>query len=128
MLLETVNKKDNMIKKDLWEYIKQWDTIIIHRHVRPDPDAIGSQCGLKELIRATFPDKDVYAVGTTVDDLEYLDKMDEVTEEKYEQALVIVTDTANIKRIDGEHYKMAKQWIKIDRERIDFFRRSEDGK
>ena len=30
------------------EKIKAYDTIIIHRHQRPDPDAIGSQIGLKE--------------------------------------------------------------------------------
>ena len=29
------------------EKIKAYDTIIIHRHQRPDPDAIGSQIGLK---------------------------------------------------------------------------------
>ena len=27
--------------------IKEFDTIIIHRHVRPDPDALGSQCGVR---------------------------------------------------------------------------------
>ena len=27
------------------EKIKAYDTIIIHRHQRPDPDAIGSQVG-----------------------------------------------------------------------------------
>ena len=33
------------------EKIKAYDTIIIHRHQRPDPDAIGSQIGLKEILK-----------------------------------------------------------------------------
>ncbi len=119
MLVQTMNSADNQIKKELWDYISQWDTIIIHRHVRPDPDAIGSQCGLKELIKATFPDKDVFATGTTVDDLEYLGKMDAIPQDLYEQALVIVTDTANIERIDGQNFRLAKQWIKIDHHPLD---------
>ncbi|MCC5895170.1 MAG: bifunctional oligoribonuclease/PAP phosphatase NrnA [Alkalibacterium sp.] len=114
-----MNSTDNQIKRELWDFISEWDTIIIHRHVRPDPDAIGSQCGLKELIKATFPEKEVYATGTTVDDLEYLDEMDDVPQDLYEQALVIVTDTANIKRIDGENFKLAKQWVKIDHHPLD---------
>lgn len=28
---------------EIQEQIQQYDTIIIHRHVRPDPDALGSQ-------------------------------------------------------------------------------------
>lgn len=114
-----MNTKDNQIKKELWDFISGWDTIIIHRHVRPDPDAIGSQCGLKELIKSSFPDKEVFATGTSVDDLEYLDKMDVVPQDVYEEALVIVTDTANIKRIDGQNFRLAKQWIKIDHHPLD---------
>lgn len=37
--------------------IKKYETIIIHRHVRPDPDAYGSQGGLAEIIKASFPGK-----------------------------------------------------------------------
>lgn len=29
--------------------IKEYETIIIHRHVRPDPDALGSQTGLQKI-------------------------------------------------------------------------------
>ena len=43
----------------LIQLIQAAQTIIIHRHVRPDPDAIGSQLGLKSLIESTFPDKRV---------------------------------------------------------------------
>ena len=39
------------------EKIKAYDTISIHRHQRPDPDAIGSQVGLKEILKTNFPDK-----------------------------------------------------------------------
>ena len=39
------------------------DTVILHRHSRPDGDALGSQFGLKYILQANFPDKAVYAVG-----------------------------------------------------------------
>ena len=45
------------------EKIREYKTVIIHRHKNPDGDALGSQIGLKEAIRATFPEKTVLAVG-----------------------------------------------------------------
>lgn len=45
------------IKKQILIEIKKWDNIIIHRHERPDPDALGSQNGLAELIQTSFPKK-----------------------------------------------------------------------
>ena len=35
--------------------IQQHDTIILHRHSKPDGDAMGSQIGLKHLLRENFP-------------------------------------------------------------------------
>ena len=43
--------------------IKKYGRIIIHRHTNPDGDAIGSQVGLKHIIKENFPEKEVYAVG-----------------------------------------------------------------
>ena len=40
--------------EEIFEKIKAYDTIIIHRHQRPDPDALGSQAGLRELIKHNF--------------------------------------------------------------------------
>lgn len=45
------------MKQQILDAIKAFNTIIIHRHVRPDPDAYGSQGGLAEIIKASFPDK-----------------------------------------------------------------------
>lgn len=47
------------VVKEIMAAIKQYETIIIHRHQRPDPDAIGSQVGLAELLRASFPEKNI---------------------------------------------------------------------
>ncbi|KZO01451.1 bifunctional oligoribonuclease/PAP phosphatase NrnA [Bacillus badius] len=101
--------KSQIIKK-----IKEYDTIIIHRHVRPDPDAYGSQGGLAEMIRASFPHKNVYTVGKEEPTLAYLRKLDVIQDEMYEGALVIVCDTANQERICDQRYKLGKEWIKID--------------
>lgn len=43
--------------KQIVEQIKKYETIIIHRHVRPDPDAYGSQGGLAGIIKESFPEK-----------------------------------------------------------------------
>ena len=40
--------------------IQEFDTIIIHRHNKPDGDALGSQIGLKHILKANFPEKDIY--------------------------------------------------------------------
>lgn len=74
--------------------IKAYDTIIIHCHQRPDPDAIGSQVGLKEILKQTFQIK-VLAAGVNEPTLSWIAEMDEVADQDYEGALVIVTDTAN---------------------------------
>ena len=51
------------MKQAILQKIKEYDTIIIHRHVRPDPDAYGSQGGLGEMIKTTFPEKKVFLAG-----------------------------------------------------------------
>ncbi|WP_339228379.1 bifunctional oligoribonuclease/PAP phosphatase NrnA [Oceanobacillus sp. FSL K6-2867] len=100
--------------KQIIKAIKENDTIIIHRHVRPDPDALGSQAGLKEIIKHSFPNKRVYVVGEEEPTLTFLARMDNIRDSDYENALVIVCDTANRPRIDDQRYMMGKQLIKID--------------
>ena len=102
------------MKRQIIDTIEKYEKIIIHRHVRPDPDAYGSQLGLQELIKTNYPEKQVYAVGTHEETLTYLGTQDQIDRSVYEGALVIVTDTANTERIDSEHYLAGDQLIKID--------------
>lgn len=102
------------MKQHIIDKIKQYDTIILHRHVRPDPDAYGSQGGLAEIIRATFPEKTVYTVGEEEPTLYFMRRLDQIEDHIYENALVIVCDTANQARICDQRYKLGKEVIKID--------------
>ncbi|PPA71628.1 DHH family phosphoesterase [Jeotgalibacillus proteolyticus] len=102
------------MKKQIVEMIKEYSTIIIHRHVRPDPDAYGSQGGLAEIIKASFPDKTVYTVGEGEKSLTFLREMDKVTDDVYKDSLVIVCDTANEARVDDQRYPLGDKLIKID--------------
>lgn len=98
----------------LLEYIEKYETIIIHRHIRPDPDALGSQAGLAFLIKDNYPEKKVLIVGEEVESLRFLSQMDVVKDEDYEGALVIVCDTANQERISDQRYKNGALLLKID--------------
>lgn len=102
------------MKNEILEAINQYDTIIIHRHVRPDPDAYGSQGGLGEILRASYPDKQIYTVGERDTGLDFLFVPDEISEDTYNGALVIVCDTANKERICDSRYHLGDKLIKID--------------
>ncbi|OXS80617.1 DHH family phosphoesterase [Domibacillus enclensis] len=102
------------MKQHIIDKIKEYDTIILHRHVRPDPDAYGSQGGLAEIIKATFPEKTVYTVGQEEPTLYFMKRLDQIDDSVYEQALVIICDTANQARICDQRYKLGKEIIKID--------------
>ncbi|MGM0237896.1 DHH family phosphoesterase [Enterococcus sp. AZ103] len=102
------------ILEEIFSKIKEYQRIIIHRHQRPDPDALGSQVGLAEAIRFTFPNKEVYQVGGPVEGLEFLAEMQEIPDDYYQTALVIVTDTANTPRVSDQRYHTGDFLIKID--------------
>ncbi|TCP32081.1 phosphoesterase RecJ-like protein [Scopulibacillus darangshiensis] len=102
-----------MIEKII-EAIEAYETIIIHRHVRPDPDALGSQGGVACFIRDNFPGKSIYLVGEDVPSLTFLNRMDVIEDRVYEGALVIVCDTANQARISDQRYNLGEKLIKID--------------
>ena len=108
-------KDDEMtVQNKIVNAIEKYSTIIIQRHKRPDPDAIGSQMGLAEIIRQSFPNKQVYCVGKQYAGLSWLGHEDQVEDSVYQNALVIVTDTANRPRIDDKRFKRGKMLIKID--------------
>ncbi|KRM78451.1 hypothetical protein FC84_GL000892 [Lapidilactobacillus dextrinicus DSM 20335] len=90
------------------------DKIVIHRHVNPDPDALGSQAGLAETIKNSFPAKDVRIVGSSVGDLTWINQPEEVPDSFYEGALVIVTDTADTPRVSDPRFNQGSYLIKID--------------
>ncbi len=99
--------------RQIYQKIKKYDTIILARHIGPDPDALGSTFGLKESILATFPKKNVFVVGAGTHKFHYLGSVDKMPEDTT-HALLIVLDTPDWKRIDGieEHNFACK--IKID--------------
>jgi len=103
------------IMQDILEKIQQYSTILIHRHLNPDPDAIGSQVGLREILREKFPEKTILAVGYDEPTLSHLALMDEDSHfQPNANFLSIICDTANIPRIDNKAYENADCLIKID--------------
>ncbi len=103
-----------ILMNDIMKEIESTDKVIIHRHVRPDPDAYGSQLGLKYYLKLKFPDKEIYAVGEAEESLNFIGTFDQVEDETYQDALVIVCDTANAPRIDDQRYALGARVLKID--------------
>ena len=102
------------VYKKIYKEIKRHKKIVLARHIGPDPDALGSTLGLKEIILNTFPKKEVYAVGTPAAKHKYIGDLDTFEDSMYEDSLLIVLDTPDIKRVDGLDPTKFKHKIKID--------------
>lgn len=107
------------MKSDILQKIKDYNKIIIHRHVSPDPDAMGSQMGMYHLINENFPEKEVYVTGVFPERLSYFKAHSKLSDDVFDDALIIVTDTANRERIDDERWNMGDYIIKIDHHPVD---------
>ncbi len=107
------------IFKKIYKEIKDYDTIVIARHIGPDPDAIGSQIALRDSIKLTFPKKKVYAVGNPVSRFKFFGSLDKIDESALEKPLLIVLDLPNISRLDGVNFEKYHSVIKIDHHPIE---------
>ena len=97
---------------EIYKTIEQFDKIVLARHIGPDPDAMSSTMALKDSIMLTFPNKKAYAVGTGSMRFNYFDKLDKIDDPS--NALLIVLDTPDIRRIDGVDLADFSKIIKID--------------
>lgn len=103
--------------KYLERKIREYDRIVIYRHVSPDYDALGSQFGLANWIKENYEEKEVYCVGENQPNFQpslfpLADVLDESFYEK--EHLAITVDVSDSKRISENHIQKAKEVIKID--------------
>jgi len=101
--------------KDILRLIKKYENIVIARHIGADPDALGSQFALKELLKENFRDKNIYAVGSIASKFRFMGVLDKPEELDLEKTLLIVLDTPDLRRIEGiEDIKLYGCVVKID--------------
>ena len=104
------------VTRAILEKIKEYQRIMLFRHIRMDGDCVGASKGLKALLELTYPDKDIRIVDAqTSDFLAFLGPDDgPVPDEFCRQALGIVVDTADRQRISNQQYALCREIIKID--------------
>lgn len=102
------------VYQEIWKTIKKYENIIITTHIRADGDCVGSGIGLRELIKSTYPEKNVKCIHENVGYLSFLGKSDEATDEEFKNALVISVDCADLGRAVDQRLTTGLDLIKID--------------
>ncbi len=106
----------NLEMKNVLDEIKAHRRIVLFRHIRPDGDAIGSVRGLAEILKQTYPEKEIYTQGADASErLAFMGENDApLSDALFTDALGIVLDTATRERISGSKYPLCRKLIKID--------------
>jgi len=106
---------ENNLLFEIKKKIEKYEKIVILRHIRPDGDAVGASLGLRNILRNSYPNKQIKCFAKDfVENLNFIDKEDDEEVMFYEDALAIVVDTATKDRISNEHVDLVKEVIKID--------------
>ncbi|WP_027122978.1 bifunctional oligoribonuclease/PAP phosphatase NrnA [Metamycoplasma spumans] len=93
--------------KNTWEVavkaIEAHENIFIFHHIRPDGDCLGSQFGLRELIKTNYPEKNVFVIGDNGGIFPFLkwdfDNFDSIPKQYLENSLGVIVDANNSNRI-----------------------------
>lgn len=109
-----IDLQRHFLFRKVFKYIKKFDTMVIARHIGADPDALGSQFALREIIKLRYPKRKVYAVGNPSSRFKFMGELDRIDEIDYDNSLLIVLDTPDMKRVDIDNIKSYKNIIKID--------------
>ena len=96
--------------------IQKYDRIILHRHNKPDGDALGSQIGLKHILKENFPEKTVYAVGDDPRFFGFMEDsaMDTIEDSAYDGALAVILDSGAPALISDTRYTLAARTVRFD--------------
>lgn len=116
-LLRNTGRRYKKEYKYALKLIKEYDDIVIFRHVIPDFDALGSQYGMANYIKSKFPNKHVYCVGENHPSLNYgLFPEADVLEESFysRKFLAIIVDVSDKARISDQHFEKASAIVKFD--------------
>ena len=95
--------------------IEQYDSIVIFGHRNPDGDCYGSQIALRNILRAQYPSKSVYCVGSGLPKFFHIiGKMDTVSDETITKSLAILLDGNDLERSEDKRIYNALDFAKID--------------
>ncbi|MGM9642642.1 MAG: bifunctional oligoribonuclease/PAP phosphatase NrnA [Eubacteriales bacterium] len=96
--------------------IKKYDRIFLFRHIRPDGDCIGATKGLREILRLSYPEKEVeIADWQKCDYLAFLGHdVNEIEQSRFDGALAIVLDTGTAERVSNQNFRLCREVVKID--------------
>ena len=110
----------------IYEKIRAYDRILLFRHIRVDGDCVGATKGMKDIIQATWPQKEVLIIDDERSAyLAFLGPDDETDDDMpagytryenalYEEALGIVIDVASPDRVSNQKFVLCSEVIKID--------------
>jgi len=99
--------------KLILEKIKQYNSIVLLTHKRPDMDALGSQMGLKYILSENFPQKAIYALGET-NKFAFNYELDNLDTETLNKSLIIVLDSGSEHLISEKRFNDGDFLIKFD--------------
>ncbi len=102
--------------QEVLQAVRAFNTVILHRHGRPDGDALGSQIGMANLLRENFPEKTVYMVGDAPGFFGFMEgaEMDDIPDSLYTDALAIILDCGAVHMISDDRYRLAARTVRLD--------------
>jgi phosphoesterase RecJ-like protein len=98
------------------EKIKEYNRILIFRHMRMDGDCVGASKGLQAILKLTYPEKEILIADHQHSDfLSFMgEDIADLPDEAYADALGIVVDTATGDRVSNQKFRLCKELVKID--------------